>query len=146
MCHHISPKRLLHPSGHKQVQFARMSITTKCSCHHFKRKFLAIYLCPFIWADLDSSWSTHSLLLVTRLKAVTFYRILPVHHVTHSNIYMYSYKSHGWYKLLLALTYSCPLCAVAQSSGPANVIMIRNELLLAICEILESSDSLQNKE
>lgn len=45
----------------------------------------------------------------------------------------------------VSVTQSCFLCAAAQSSGPANLIWIRNQLLLALCEIL-SSDSLLIKE
>lgn len=48
-------------------------------------------------------------------------------------------------KFLLVLTRTRPLCVVAQSSGPASLIWIRNQLLLALCEIL-NSESLLIKE
>lgn len=40
---------------------------------------------------------------------------------------------------------TCLVCTVAQSSGPASLIWIRNQLLLALCEVL-SSDGLLIKE
>lgn len=40
---------------------------------------------------------------------------------------------------LLVVTQTCLPCAAAQSTGPASLIWIRNQMLLVLCEILESN-------
>ena len=57
-------------------------------------------------------------------------------HVTH-------YLSRIYHRLLLIQ--SCLLFAVAQSSSPAGLLWIRNQVLLVLCEVL-NSDSLLIKE
>lgn len=44
----------------------------------------------------------------------------------------------------LSLIQICFLCSVAQGSGPANIICIRNKMLLVLSEVLKS-DNLQKK-